>query len=82
MIKVKDLDNVLSIWKYPDGTPAITTEYKKLYMFCEKNDFIKISWLYDNMEEFFTLQLIVAYLKDHGMDNLILNLPYCPNARI
>lgn len=82
MIKIKDLDDVLSIGKYPDGTPAITTEYEKLYMFCEKNDFIEVCWFYDNMEEFFALQIIVAYLKDHGMDNIILNLPYCPNARM
>lgn len=82
MIKIKDLDDVLSIGKYPDGSPAIINDYEKLYMFYEKNGLIEICWFYDNMEEFFTLQIITTHLKDHGMENLILNLPYCPNARM
>lgn len=70
MIKI---DNEIIIFdKFPDGTPLI-----KLY---DKSHGV-IEWKYDSMEELFNLECIVDKLKQDGVKDMVLFMPYVPNAR-
>lgn len=82
MIKINGQSTGFSIGKYPDGTPAIRANFEALKTWYKRNKYLEIAWFYENMEELFILQVIVKYLREININNLVLILPYCPNARM
>lgn len=73
-IEGKEVD----INRFPDGTlllkEDIVSDYSNL-------DSITISWMYDNNEELVSLIFLVKHIKDSGISDINLKLPYIPNAR-
>lgn len=59
--------------KFPDGTPLFKCE-------CE-GDTATITWFYENSDEVTNLVYLTRHLKDHGVDDITLIMPYTPNAR-
>ncbi len=63
--------NPLVIQHFPDGTLFLK----------DLPDGHTIRWCFENNEELVALQFIVYHLRDKGIDELVLELPYLPNAR-
>ena len=72
MIKIDGIP--LKVDSFPDGTPLF-----RLYPRIKNNQQLMITWLFDSMSELFILQCIADFYK--GCD-LILEMPYIPNARM
>lgn len=73
----------VEVMKFPDGTQKIVCD--NLVKYFAKIDScynVYITWLYDNDSELFTLQCVVDHLHEIGRDNIILRMPYVPNARM
>lgn len=70
---------------FPDGTlllkEAITDALDEDQKKDDKNITIEIKWNYENNEELLALYFLAKHIKAAGYDNLILNMPYIPNAR-
>ena len=65
---------------FGDGTLKIENIYKDID--CTNQAINKITWLYDNDSELFTLQCLVDHIRECRPRNLIyLEMPYIPNAR-
>lgn len=60
--------------KFPDGTFA--------FGHTVKNFSAIISWHYECEEELLALYYIVRHLHDHNCRNVVLKMPYVPNARM
>lgn len=74
------IDNVpVKITKFPDGTSKF--EHTCL-TYARKEGSVCIKWLYDNDAELFELQCLVDWLREHGVNNISLFMPYVPNARM
>lgn len=71
MIKINGKE--LEVGRFPDGTPALRIDIRNY-----EGKYI-IEWLFDSMEELFTLQCIADHYKGY---ELILRMPYIPNARM
>lgn len=61
--------------KYYDGTPLMRCKVD------ETKDAYDITWCYDGDEEIVRLIFLVKHLKEHGIKNIRLYMPYIPNAR-
>ena len=65
---------------FGDGTLKIENIYEDID--CTNQAINKITWLYDNDSELFTLQCLVDHIRECRPRNLIyLEMPYIPNAR-
>lgn len=73
MLKIND--RIVDIGKFPDGTlliketPGSTDEQAH------------ISWFFENNEELVALIYLVGHLRSHGIEDIVLYMPYVPNAR-
>ena len=75
MIKVNS-DTVLDS-RFPDGTPLLTSYAKS------SGDFrVMITWKYESDSEMFRLYSIVRDLQNKGVSDIVLVMPYLPNARM
>lgn len=72
MIKVND--RTVEIDSLPDGTVLIKQDIPHT----EK---IEISWYYECDREMVALIYLASHLKEHGLSNIHLYMPYVPNAR-
>jgi ribose-phosphate pyrophosphokinase len=72
------LDNkVIDINHFPDGTILLKeTVSGKAF---EEN--VNIEWKFENNEELLALFFLTNHIKNAGYNNIILNMPYIPNAR-
>ena len=87
MIKIDE--QIVNVKNFPDGTQFVNDfDAYALYAINKEhvNDNYKITWLYENDSEMFTLYYLVNHLRDRH-DNpskvvIDLYLPYIPNARM
>jgi len=66
-------DDVLDVESFPDGT---------ILMKCPKVPFARIRWTYENDREFLALLYLVKHLRSTGYSEIVLYMPYIPNARM
>lgn len=71
-------DNEVDINRFPDGTLLLKEDIVLNY---SNLDEITITWLYDDNEELVSLIFLVKHIKDSGIRNINLKMPYIPNAR-
>lgn len=64
---------------FPDGTLLLKEAIRDNGN--DKNAEIEIKWNYENNEELIALCFLTKHIKTAGYRNLILNMPYIPNAR-
>lgn len=64
--------------RFPDGTSAMRIELPVI----TKNIETVITWKYDNDAEIAKIIYIVNWLREHGIKDIALMLPYIPNARM
>lgn len=84
MIRINDKE--VSINHFPDKTlllkEAITDVFSAEYRTTnDKNAPIEIKWNYENNEELLVLYFLTRHIQAAGYHNLILKMPYIPNAR-
>lgn len=73
----------VEITKFPDGTSKFTCEaFLNAEQFVTRPHGTLVTWLYDNDAELFTLQCIMDWLHSNGYKNIVLSMPYVPNARM
>ena len=72
MIRIDNKE--IDLKHFPDGTMLI-----KHLSDCENT---KITWLYDNDEEYMVIYFLVKHLITHGVKRIELLMPYIPNARM
>ena len=75
MIKVDG--NVIFVGSFPDGTMLAKYEHH----FGRNWPGTTIFWKYENDREFLAVIYLVKHLRDHGANEIYLNMPYIPNAR-
>lgn len=82
MIKING--NIVTINKFPDGTPRININFDEIKERCYNDGgCIVIEWKYQSDEELFYLMLIKRHLETVLYDVLyVLSLSYIPNARM
>lgn len=70
---------------FPDGTlllkEAITDALDEDHKNDDKNTAIEIKWNFENNEELLAIYFLAKHIRAAGYDNLILSMPYIPNAR-
>lgn len=64
--------------RFPDGTAAPRIQ---LPIGQDTTDTV-ITWKYDDDSEVVKLIYVVSWLREHGISDIVLNLPYIPNARM
>ncbi len=74
MIKLNNFEQ--SIDSFPDGTLLM-----KVYPNFSECESITIHWHYENDRELVALIYLVKYLREHGVKEISLSMPYIPNAR-
>lgn len=64
---------------FPDGTMLLkqTTELEQI-----AHKYVLISWHYENDRELVALIFLVRHLRENGVENIRLCMPYIPNARM
>lgn len=75
MIRINDKE--VNIGHFPDGTLLIKEQTSNL----NKEDKVIIKWNYENNEELLALYFLTKHIKAAGYNNIILDMPYIPNAR-
>lgn len=75
MIKINGKQ--IELGHFPDGTLLLKSNIKELA--CD--DSITIKWNYENNEELVALYFLTNNIKASGFKNIILDMPYIPNAR-
>lgn len=63
----------IEIGYFPDNTFLLKKEVKE-----EK---VEIKWFFEQNEELVALYFLVKHLREHGVKEIQLNMPYIPNAR-
>lgn len=76
MIKINGKQ--IELGHFPDGTLLLKSDIKELA--CD-DDSITIKWNYENNEELVALYFLTNNIKASGFKNIILDMPYIPNAR-
>ena len=83
MLKLNDKE--VTINHFPDGTILLKGRPQKRiheFMFMAMNELgVKITWHYENNEELVALIFLVGHLRQNGIDEINLYMPYIPNAR-
>lgn len=77
MIKVGN--QIINYGHYPDGTINIKIPFISPFRCFDSST---INWLYDSEEEVVVLAYLVNHMRKIGYDNIYLNVPYLPNARM
>lgn len=70
----------IQIQHFPDGTQKLNCDMNLIHF----NTFpalAEITWYYENEAEAMTLYYLNAHLREAGVEVVILNMPYIPNAR-
>lgn len=62
--------------KFPDGTLLIKKDVSGY-----KGESVTITWLFENNEELVTLIYLTKHMRNNGVDEIHLIMPYIPNAR-
>jgi len=75
MIKMNG--QVVEVGHFPDGT---TLMKQNLHHGMHLNG-VKLEWFFENNEELITLIYLTKHLRENGVKDIYLNLPYIPNAR-
>ena len=75
MIKLND--EIVNISHFPDGT----TLMKQKISYAIYHGGADIEWFFENNEELITLVYLTKHLRDNGVTDIYLKLPYIPNAR-
>lgn len=68
-----------AIHYFPDGTLNLKEKLSELEK--EKNEELVIKWNYENNEEALALYFLTKHCKESGYENIVLDMPYIPNAR-
>lgn len=79
MIKINKND--VCVNKFPDGTLLLKEQISFDSCEEEKRRKATITWLFENNEELVTLIYLAGHLRAHGVKELLLDMPYIPNAR-
>ena len=69
---------VVNLGHFPDGTLLIKENVSRDY---EGERFVAITWKYENDGELVALIYLTRHLKEHGVKEVHLKMPYIPNAR-
>lgn len=64
---------------FPDGTLLLKEKLSEIGK--DKNEELTIKWNYENNEELLALYFLTKHCKEAGYKNIILDMPYVPNAR-
>lgn len=75
MIKLNS--KIIKTKNFPDGTPLLN--FQLSHEVYEKG--AVIDWFYEKEEEFITLIHLTKHLRENGVGDIFLNMPYVPNAR-
>lgn len=70
-------DEVITPSYFPDKTLLLKTDIEN----CKDRRAI-VKWCFENNEELVILIFLTKHLKDHGVDEITLYMPYIPNARM
>lgn len=65
--------------QFPDGTLRMRL---REYSYFDKEEPVRIQWLYDDDAELFALCALVDNLRDYGCTSITLEMPYIPHARM
>lgn len=77
MIRIEGKE--VKINHFPDGTLLLKQKLNELGK--GKEEELVIKWNYENNEELLSLYFITKHCKEAGYQNLVLDMPYIPNAR-
>lgn len=66
-------NSIIDFGHFPDGTTLVK--------YANENSSAFITWKYENNEEIINLYYLVRHLQSNGVFDIILNMPYLPNAR-
>lgn len=75
---------IIPINEFPDGTLRLDASpffNSDNYGFGENTSSVTITWYFENNEELLVLMFYVKHLHSQGIQNIILEMPYIPNAR-
>lgn len=64
---------------FPDGTLLLKEIISETTD--DKNSEITVKWNYENNEEMLTIYFLTKHIQSAGFKNIILDMPYIPNAR-
>ena len=67
-------DQKLIFNKFPDGAFRLNIS--------PVSGTVNLVWQFENNEELVVVYFVVKHLREHGATNLILHMPYIPNARM
>lgn len=70
-------NTIVEMEHFPDGT----TLMKQKIPYAVYANGAKIEWFFENNEELVTLIYLTKHLRENGIKDISLNLPYIPNAR-
>lgn len=76
MIKINGKQ--IELGHFPDGTLLIKSDIKEL---TKGKDDVTVKWNYENNEELVALYFLTNHIKSSGCKDIILDMPYIPNAR-
>lgn len=76
MIKIDG--HPIEIGSYPDGTILL----KYAPGLCQIEEHVRLYWQYENDREFLALIYLVKHLRERGVVDIFLAMPYIPNARM
>ena len=76
MIKIDG--HPIEIGNYPDGTILLKYEPS----LCQIEENVRLYWRYENDREFLALIYLVNHLRERGVIDIYLGMPYIPNARM
>lgn len=69
----------VTINHFPDGSLLLKEQPEELLK--DKKDELVIKWNYENNEELLVLYFLTKHCKEAGYRNIVLDMPYIPNAR-
>lgn len=70
---------VVAVNHFPDGSLLLKEQLSELGK--DKNEELVIKWNYENNEELLALYFLTKHCKEAGYENIVLDMPYIPNAR-
>lgn len=72
-------DKIVEINHFPDGALLLKENVKDVCS--DKDRKMIISWHYENNEELLVIYFLTKHIRKSGVDKIILDMPYIPNAR-
>ncbi len=71
-------DKLITVKHFPDGTLLLKENIKELV---GEEETVVLRWNYEDNEELIALYFLTCHIKSKGYENIVLNMPYIPNAR-